>query len=194
MSIYEFTHQSPTRFILNKYNKNLYYISSHRKLKINHLKIIYESVLEWCTDCRLCINEVIYTDKRFCMCTFSRVQFFATPWTLALQTPLSMEFSRQEYWRELPFSIPCLCVHVCLVALSRLILCDPMDCSPPGSSICGIFHLRVLEWVAISSSRGSSQPKDRIRVSCVVFIAERFFICWVTREAILMYAVAAAVK
>ena len=46
MSIYEFTHQSPTRFILNKYNKNLYYISSHRKLKINHLKIIYESVLE----------------------------------------------------------------------------------------------------------------------------------------------------
>ena len=38
-------------------------------------------------------------------------------------------------------------------------LCDPMDCSPPGSSIHGIFQARVLEWVAISFSRGSSQPR-----------------------------------
>ena len=39
-------------------------------------------------------------------------------------------------------------------------LCDPMNCSPPGSSIHGIFPARVLEWVAISVSRGSSQPRD----------------------------------
>ena len=38
--------------------------------------------------------------------------------------------------------------------------CDPMDCSLPGSSIHGIFQARVLEWVAISFSRGSSQPRD----------------------------------
>ena len=38
--------------------------------------------------------------------------------------------------------------------------CDPMDCSPPGSSVHGIFQVRILEWVAISSSRGSSQPRD----------------------------------
>ena len=44
-------------------------------------------------------------------------------------------------------------------------LCDPMDCSPPGSSMHGIFQARVLEWVAISFSRGSSWPKDRTRVS-----------------------------
>ena len=49
----------------------------------------------------------------------------------------------------------------------RPTLCDPMDCSPPGSSIHGIFQARVLEWVAISFSRGSSPPRDRTRVSCI---------------------------
>ena len=38
-----------------------------------------------------------------CMCVLSHVRFFATPWTVALQAPLSMEFSRQEYWSRLPF-------------------------------------------------------------------------------------------
>ena len=40
-------------------------------------------------------------------------------------------------------------------------LCDPIDCSLPGSSVHGVFQARILEWVAISSSRGSSQPSDR---------------------------------
>ena len=44
----------------------------------------------------------------------------------------------------------------CLLTQSCLILCDPMDCSPPGSSVHGILQARILEWVAISSSRGSS--------------------------------------
>ena len=47
-------------------------------------------------------------------------------------------------------------------SLSRVWLCNPMDCSLPGSSVHGIFQARVLEWVAISFSRGSSQPRDRI--------------------------------
>ena len=51
------------------------------------------------------------------------------------------------------------------VAHSCLILCDPMDCSLPGSSIHGISRARVLEWVAISFSRGSSPPRDRTQVS-----------------------------
>jgi len=46
--------------------------------------------------------------------------------------------------------------------LSRVWLCNPMDCSLPGSSVHGIFQARVLEWVAITFSRGSSQPRDRI--------------------------------
>ena len=47
-------------------------------------------------------------------------------------------------------------------------LCDPIDCSLPGSSVHGIFQARILEWVAISFSRGSSRPRDRTRVSQIV--------------------------
>ena len=53
------------------------------------------------------------------------------------------------------------------VTRSCLILCDPMDCSLPGSSIHGIFQARTMEWVAISFSRGSSQPRDQTWVSCI---------------------------
>ena len=52
----------------------------------------------------------------------------------------------------------------CAVAQSCLTLCDPMDCSLPGSSAHGILEARILEWVARSSSRGSSQPRDRTQV------------------------------
>ena len=55
-----------------------------------------------------------------------------------------------------------------------------MDCSPPGSSVHEIFQARILEWVTISFSRGSSQPRDRTQVSCT---AGRFFTNWATREA-----------
>ena len=51
------------------------------------------------------------------------------------------------------------------VAQSCPTLCDPIDCSLPGSSLHGILQARVLEWVAISFSRGSSPPRDRTRVS-----------------------------
>ena len=47
-------------------------------------------------------------------------------------------------------------------------LCNPMDCSPPGSSVHRISQARILEWLAISFSRGSSQPKDQTRVPCIV--------------------------
>ena len=51
-------------------------------------------------------------------------------------------------------------VRVCLVIQSCLTLCDPRHCSPPGSSVHGIFQARILEWVAISFSRGSFGPRD----------------------------------
>ena len=54
-------------------------------------------------------------------------------------------------------------------------LCDPMDSSLPGSTVHGIFQARILEWAAISFSRGSSQPRDRTPVSC---IADRRFTVW----------------
>ena len=65
-----------------------------------------------------------------------------------------------------------------LVTELCLTLCNPMDCSPPGSSIHGISQARILEWVAISFSRGSSRSRDWTRVSC---IAGRFFFIWATR-------------
>ena len=55
-----------------------------------------------------------------------------------------------------------------------------MNCSPPGSSVHEILQARILEWVAISFSKESSQPRDWTRVAC---IAGRFFMVWATREA-----------
>ena len=52
-------------------------------------------------------------------------------------------------------------------SLSRVWLCDPMDCNPPGSSVRGISKTRILEWVAISLSKGSSQPRDQTSVSYI---------------------------
>ena len=56
---------------------------------------------------------------------------------------------------------------VCARAQLCLTLCDPMDCSPPGPSVHGTFLVRIIEWVAISFSRGSSRPRDQTPVSCV---------------------------
>ena len=64
-----------------------------------------------------------------------------------------------------------------------LTLCNPMDCSPPGSSVHGIFQARILEWVTISSSRGSSQPRDRTLVTCVSCIGRRILYHCATWEA-----------
>ena len=68
------------------------------------------------------------------------------------------------------------------VAQSRPTLCDPMDCSRPGSSLHGILQARTLEWFAISFSRGSSQPRDQTRVSC---IAGKRFNLWTNKGSIL---------
>ena len=65
------------------------------------------------------------------------------------------------------------------VAQSCLTFCDPMDCSPPGSSIHGIFHARILEWITIPFSRGSSRLRDQ---TWVPRIAGKFFTIWATRK------------
>ena len=57
--------------------------------------------------------------------------------------------------------------RACSVTHSYPVLYDPMDCSPPGSSVHGVFQARITEWLAISSSRRPSQPRDRIRIFCI---------------------------
>ena len=69
---------------------------------------------------------------------------------------------------------PLSCVKLSL-AQSCLTLCNPMDYSPPGSSVHGILQARILEWAAMPSFRASSRLRDRTQVSC---IAGRFFTIW----------------
>ena len=118
-----------------------------------------------------------------------------TPWTVALQAPLSMGFSRQEYWSGLPFpppgddlTSPALAggffttsatwkphnqTLVCLVTLSCLTLYDLMDCVACQAPLSiEILQVSLLGWVTMPSSWRSSQPRDRIQVSR---IAEVFF-------------------
>ena len=67
------------------------------------------------------------------------------------------------------------CVHA--QSLCRVRLCDPMDCSTPGSSVHGILQARILGWVPISFSRGTSWPRDRTHVSCT-----GIFTIWAIRK------------
>ena len=70
--------------------------------------------------------------------------------------------------------------EIVLVTQSRLTVCDPMDCSPPGSSVDRNSPGKILEWVTMPSSRGSSPPRDQTQVSGV---ASGFFTISATREA-----------
>ena len=124
---------------------------------------------------------------------------FVTPWTVAHQASLLMGFPRQEYWSGLPCpspqdlpvpgikpvspdwqmdSLPLIQLGsplyptcVCVSARSFLTLCSPADCSLPGSSVVGIVQARILKWVAISYSSGSSHLRDWTLVSCVSKLA-----------------------
>ena len=86
--------------------------------------------------------------------SLSHARLLATPWTGAYQAPLSMGFSRQEYWSGMP--LPSLSKNAAAAAAkslqSCLTLCNPIDGSPSGSTVPGILQARTLEWVAISFS------------------------------------------
>ena len=88
-----------------------------------------------------------------------------------IQIHTTMRYNYKPIWSEVKWSE---------VTQSCPSLCGTMDCSLPGFSIHGIFQARVLEWGAISFSRGPSWPRDRTRVSR---IAGRRFTLWATREA-----------
>ena len=84
----------------------------------------------------------------------------------------------------LPFQIPQTLLLIPAMRAESLqscpTLCNSVSCSPPGPSVHEILQARRLEWVTISFSRGSSQPRDRTWVS---LIAGRFFAVWATRES-----------
>ena len=74
----------------------------------------------------------------------------------------------------------------CFISELRLTPCDPTDCSPPGSSVHGISQARILEWVAISSSRGSFRSRDQTLVFCVSRIGRQISYPRATWEAPLL--------
>ena len=82
--------------------------------------------------------------------------------------PVSPALAGRFFTTE-PSRMPCACMHA-LSLQSCLILCDPMDHSPLGSSVCGILQSRILECVAMPSSGGSSQPRDRTSDSYVSWL------------------------
>ena len=87
---------------------------------------------------------------------------------------------RITFLRPVPRSICCCCRSVTELCLT---LYDPMDCSTPGSSVCGILQARILEWIAISLSRGSSRTRDWTHISC---IGRQFLYHRALREVIYM--------
>ena len=85
--------------------------------------------------------------------------------------------------------VSCECLYVCVcvcvfVTQSCLTLWDPTDCNPPGSSVYGILLAKILEWVAIPFSKGSSRPRDWTWVSCT---PGGFLTVWATREAHILW-------
>ena len=107
-------------------------------------------------------------------CTAGR---FFTNWAMREAQLLSLPHS---CWQ------PCFWLHGSMHAHSLScvgLFCDPMGCSPQGSSLHGILQARKLEWVAISFSRGSSWPRDWTRVSCVSRIGRWILYHWATCEA-----------
>ena len=80
-----------------------------------------------------------------------------------------------QIWEFLNVSTLVVCMLVTQLCVT---LCNPMDSSPPGSSAHGIIQARILEWVAIFYSRGSSRPRDRTRVFCNSCIARQILYHW----------------
>ena len=118
-------------------------------------------------------EELADTPNRLCIperpCTKGSIQQLNPSWKEKEAEGSCYCHKTSWWWQE--------CVHAKSL---RAWLCDPMDRGPPGSSVHRILQARILEWVAIPFSRGSSCPRDWTHVSC---IASRFFTIWDTREA-----------
>ena len=122
-----------------------------------------------------CLSFLSHTaNSRWLSLTYGNVSFHVTlSIHLTLSSPLSMSI------KLFFLSVSPLSEWVSAVVHLSPIFCDPMDCSLPGSLVHGIIQARILKWVSISFSRGSSRPRDRTRVSHIV---GRCFTIWATRE------------
>ena len=105
--------------------------------------------------------------------------FFLTHGTLVNCLPTFLSFPSGFPFFNIEISLPgtFALFHMCPDSVQKAVhakslelcptLCDPMECSPPGSSIHGILQARILEWVAVPSSRGSSRCRDQTHIPCI---------------------------
>ena len=82
--------------------------------------------------CLLCFSTVSFVESEWKWKSLSRVRLFVTPWTVARQDPLSMEFSRQEYWSGLPFPTPRDLPNPVIEPRSPTLQVDSLSSEPPG--------------------------------------------------------------
>ena len=92
-------------------------------------------------------------------------------------------YCSQNEWTPTTLTFWASCLHACSVTKPCLTPCDPMDCNPLGSSVHGISQSRILEWIAISSSRGSSWPRNWTHISCITCIGKQILYHCVTWES-----------
>ena len=104
--------------------------------------------------------ESVIREYKMCMCVRGREK--------KRKVERQRDLVRSKKWKRVRVCV-CVCVCVCARARAQLCptLCNPMDHSLPGSSVHGIIPARMLEWVAIFSSRGSSQRRDWTCISCI---------------------------
>ena len=95
---------------------------------------------------------------------------------------LESQYLRDKHWLERQVSFIQEASNLCQSLSDVWLFCDPVGYSSPGSSIHGISQARILEWVAICFSRGSSRPRDRTHVSCISCIGGRIFFFFLTTE------------
>ena len=165
LCIYWFTFRNTFSLFSNCYTENILFLNLKYPL-ICYCSLLYAMNIYWAWPCpseqgpvsppvslsheEASINLwTSFIRGLLLLSRFSHVRLCAAPRTAAHQAPLSLGFSRQEHWSGLSFPSPML-ESESEVVQSCPALSDPMDCSLPGSSVHGIFQVRVLEWVAIS--------------------------------------------
>ena len=144
-------------------------------------KIVYLSFLFNWTDILWCNKSQLTALRIRVLCwkvkvkSFSCVQLFATPWTVAYQAPPSMGVSRQEYWSGVPFPSPNICTQLCPT------LCSPVESTLPGSSAHEIFRQEY--WSGVPLLTPGNLPHPAIKPTYLALLESRFFTTCTSWEA-----------
>ena len=129
------------------------------------------------------MNNSLQLRNRFFFLIESTSPELACPKGLNLQALICMNLPLLISGNVIQSMLTVWVVCACLCTQLHQTLCDPMDCSPPGSSVHSIFQARILDQIAISFSRGSSPLRDQTRVSCVSCIGRLILYHCATWEA-----------